>query len=60
MDNPYERLKDLTRGHRVDGERMREFIGELGLSEAAEQRLKGLTPGQYTGLAEQLVERYAS
>lgn len=59
MDNPYERLKDLTRGHRVDGERMREFIGELGLSEAAEQRLKGLTPGQYTGLAEQLVDRYA-
>lgn len=60
MDNPYERLKELTRGHRVDGERMREFIGGLGLSDAAEQRLKDLTPGQYTGLAEQLVDRYAN
>ena len=37
-----------------------ELDRQLGLSEAAEQRLKGLTPGQYTGLAEQLVERYAN
>src|SRR5450756_1301582 len=26
MENPYERLKELTRGHRVDGAAMREFI----------------------------------
>src|SRR5699024_8836859 len=54
MDNPYERLKDLTRGQRVDAERMREFVGGLGLSDAAEQRLKDLTPQTYTGLASDL------
>ena len=54
MDNPYERLKDLTRGQRVDAARMQEFVGELGLSEAAEQRLKDLTPHTYTGLAADL------
>src|SRR5690625_1442411 len=54
MDNPYERLKDLTRGQRVDEARMREFIGELRLPEAAEQRLKNLTPHTYTGLAADL------
>src|SRR5699024_12708049 len=54
MENPYERLKDLTRGHRVDAQRMREFVAELGLSEAAEQRLKDLTPQTYTGLAAEL------
>ena len=58
MDNPYERLKDLTRGHRVDAQRMREFIGELGLSEETAQRLSALTPGGYTGLAERLVDSY--
>lgn len=54
MDNPYERLKDLTRGQRVDAARMQEFVGELRLSEAAEQRLKDLTPHTYTGLAADL------
>nr|WP_055082630.1 adenylosuccinate lyase [Kocuria salsicia] len=60
MDNPYERLKELTRGHRVDAERMREFIAGLGLSEATAQRLSELTPGGYTGLAEQLVDEFGA
>lgn len=55
MDNPYERLKDLTRGHRVDGEQMRAFIRGLGLPAAEEQRLLGLTPAAYTGLASRLL-----
>lgn len=54
MDDPYERLKDLTRGRRVDGARMREFVAGLGLSDAARERLLALTPGGYTGLAAQL------
>ena len=58
MDNPYERLKELTRGHRVDAARMREFIAGLGLSDDAARRLSELTPGGYTGLAEQLVDGY--
>ena len=56
MDNPYERLKDLTRGHRVDGEGMREFIGSLGLQEAERERLLALTPHTYVGYAAALVD----
>jgi adenylosuccinate lyase len=54
--NPYELVKALTRGKRVTAERMREFVGELGLDEAAAARLAALTPATYTGLAEALVE----
>ncbi|MFC7401322.1 adenylosuccinate lyase [Citricoccus sp. GCM10030269] len=54
MDDPYERLKELTRGRRVDGERMREFVQGLGLEPDAEARLVALTPASYIGLAEEL------
>ncbi|MGO2632167.1 MAG: adenylosuccinate lyase [Galactobacter sp.] len=56
MENPYERLKELTRGHRVDGERMQEFVRGLGLPGAAEARLLALTPPSYIGVAESLVD----
>jgi adenylosuccinate lyase len=56
MENPYERLKDLTRGQRVDAARMREFVQSLGLSKDAEARLLALTPGKYTGIADELVD----
>lgn len=59
MDNPYERLKELTRGQRVDEVRMREFVQGLGLSEAAEARLLELTPARYTGLATQLTQEHS-
>ncbi|GGM35811.1 adenylosuccinate lyase [Promicromonospora citrea] len=58
MENPYERLKDLTRGQRVDAERMREFVAGLGLPDDVAARLTALTPATYTGLAEQLVKDY--
>ncbi|PYI68210.1 adenylosuccinate lyase [Arthrobacter livingstonensis] len=56
MEDPYERLKDLTRGHRVDGARMQEFVSGLGLSDGARDRLLALTPGTYIGIAESLVD----
>jgi adenylosuccinate lyase len=56
MENPYERLKDLTRGQRVDAARMQEFVQSLGLSPDAEARLLALTPGKYTGIADKLVD----
>jgi adenylosuccinate lyase len=56
MENPYERLKELTRGHRVDAARMQEFVQGLGLSPDAEARLLALTPGTYTGIADKLVD----
>ena len=55
MENPYERLKDLTRGHRVDGAGMREFITSLGLPEAEQERLLALSPATYVGEAARLV-----
>lgn len=55
MDNPYERLKELTRGHRVDAATMREFIASLGLPADVEARLLELTPAAYVGLAPRLV-----
>ncbi|MDR2722661.1 MAG: adenylosuccinate lyase [Cellulomonadaceae bacterium] len=58
MEEPYERLKDLTRGHRVDAARMRDFVGSLGLPADVEQRLAALTPATYTGLASRLVTDY--
>ncbi|MCC2309217.1 adenylosuccinate lyase [Cellulomonas chengniuliangii] len=55
MQNPYERLKDLTRGRRLTAEDMRGFIAGLGLPDDVADRLAALEPGSYTGLAEQLV-----
>lgn len=55
MDNPYERLKELTRGQRVDGAVLRSFVAGLGLPAAAAERLSCLTPATYVGLAPSLV-----
>jgi adenylosuccinate lyase len=56
MDNPYERLKALTRGRRIDGEDLRAFIDDLGLPEDVATRLRALTPRSYVGLAPELVD----
>ena len=58
LPEPYERLKELTRGARVDAAAMRTFVSGLGLPAEAEARLLALTPATYTGIAAQLVERY--
>ena len=41
MENPYERLKELTRGRRLTADDMREFIGGLGLPDDVAARLVG-------------------
>lgn len=56
LDNPYERLKELTRGHRVDGDAMRAFVRDLALPAAEEERLLALTPATYVGYAPRLVD----
>jgi adenylosuccinate lyase len=56
LDQPYERLKELTRGRRIDADSLREFVRGLGLPADAEKRLLELTPGTYTGLASALVD----
>jgi adenylosuccinate lyase len=55
LPEPYERLKELTRGRRVNASSMREFVLGLGLPPEAAKRLLELTPATYTGLASSLV-----
>jgi adenylosuccinate lyase len=55
LTNPYELVKELTRGRRVTAERLAEFVASLDLEPAVRDRLAALTPATYTGLAERLV-----
>lgn len=54
MANPYERLRELTRGHAVNAEDMRDFIRSLNLPTEVEDRLVALTPATYVGLSAQM------
>jgi adenylosuccinate lyase len=51
IDKPYERLKELTRGHRIGREEMARFIDTLDIPDEARRRLRELTPGTYIGNA---------
>ena len=54
MENPYERLKELTRGRRVTAEIMKEYVEGLDLPPADKKRLLSLTPAKYVGQASKL------
>ncbi|RNF85310.1 adenylosuccinate lyase [Montanilutibacter psychrotolerans] len=56
LPSPYEQLKALTRGHGINRASMREFIASLDLPADDKQRLLDMTPGSYSGLAEQLAK----
>ena len=56
MDHPYERLKELTRGRRVNAEIMRDFVKQLPLPAADKARLLKLTPSTYIGIAAKLAK----
>jgi adenylosuccinate lyase len=53
IEKPYEKLKELTRGKRVDQQGMREFVDQLELPESAKDELKAMTPANYIGNAVQ-------
>jgi adenylosuccinate lyase len=54
--NPYEKLKDLTRGKEgINKESLTNFIKDLDIPEQEKQRLLELTPAKYIGLAASLV-----
>ncbi|WP_407832295.1 adenylosuccinate lyase [Vibrio rotiferianus] len=57
IEKPYEKLKELTRGKRVDGEAMRNFIDGLELPENEKARLKEMTPANYIGQAIELTDK---
>ncbi len=51
VDQPYERLKALTRGQRIGPEALAAFIDALEIPDAAKAQLKALSPGTYLGNA---------
>lgn len=52
--NAYEKLKDLTRGKKVDAAGIKEFISNLDMPENEKAKLIALTPSNYIGLANKL------
>ena len=56
IEKPYEKLKELTRGRRVDAAGMREFIDTLALPDDVKAELKKMTPANYIGRAVALVD----
>jgi adenylosuccinate lyase len=56
ITDPYALLKELTRGRRVGGPELAEFVRGLDIGEAAKARLLALTPATYTGLASATVD----
>ena len=55
--NPYEKLKELTRGNRISREGMQSFVQSLEIPEEAKAELLKLTPWDYTGKAAELAKR---
>jgi len=53
VDEPYEKLKELTRGKGIDANSLRVFIEALDIPAQAKQQLAALTPGGYIGNAVQ-------
>jgi adenylosuccinate lyase len=50
--NPFEALKDLTRGNnKIDKKAIHEFIGTLKVSAEVKKELKAITPHNYTGIS---------
>jgi len=57
LPNPYERLKELTRGKAITREGFAAFIDTLELPGAERERLKAMSPANYTGLAASLARK---
>jgi adenylosuccinate lyase len=55
--NPYEQLKELTRGKGITREALQVFIRALAIPESEKQRLLALTPATYIGMAVELAKR---
>jgi adenylosuccinate lyase len=55
-EDAYERVKERTRGESVTLEDFHELFSELELSDDVRQELKALTPAEYTGIADKIVD----
>ena len=58
IDEPYERLKSLTRGKKVTAETFATFIDTLDVPEKVKVQLRQLSPANYTGNASQQTKNF--
>ena len=56
VPEPYEKLKELTRGKAVTKESIRDFIEGLDIPKEAKTNLSKLTPETYVGAAVELAK----
>ena len=54
VENPYEQLKELTRGKGISKDALRDFIHTLAVPQEAKDLLLQMTPSNYIGIAAQL------
>ena len=57
IEQPYEKLKALTRGQRIDRAALHAFIRTLEIPDETRERLLALTPADYVGYARELAEK---
>jgi adenylosuccinate lyase len=57
VPNPYEQLKELTRGKGITPEGLRSFIQGLAIPDDAKKLLLEMTPASYIGKATELAQR---
>ena len=57
IEEPYEKLKKLTRGESLNQARIESLIKDLDLPEDARQQIRSITPASYIGAAELLVKK---
>lgn len=56
IENPYEQLKDLTRGKGISKDAMQQFIATLAIPQEAKDLLLAMTPANYIGYASKLAK----
>ncbi|CAN7608661.1 adenylosuccinate lyase [Pseudoduganella sp. LjRoot289] len=56
IENPYEQLKELTRGKGISKEALRDFITGLAIPQDAKDLLLAMTPSNYIGIADKLAK----
>ncbi|CAL4322161.1 adenylosuccinate lyase [Buchnera aphidicola] len=56
IKNAYEKLKKFTRGEKIDKLNMHQFIENLNIPKEEKERLKKISPSNYVGLAEKIVD----
>lgn len=56
IEKPYEKLKELTRGQKIDRETIHHFVEGLDLEPTDKQRLLNMSPSSYTGLASRITD----